>query len=83
MATYEIRVRGRLPRSIVREFERLELAVWEQPVETVLNGAFEDQSALYGMLRQLEGIGLELVELRRSGSPRRAHDDVSSQTSAI
>jgi hypothetical protein len=83
MATYEIRVRGRLPRSIVREFERLDLSVWEQPVETVLNGAFEDQSALYGMLRQLEGIGLELVELRRSGSPAVRGDDENSQTSSI
>ena len=65
MATYEIRVRGRLTRSLTREFERLELAVSELPVETVLNGTFEDQSAVYGMLRQLEGLGLDLVEVRR------------------
>jgi hypothetical protein len=65
MGTYEIRVRGRLTRSLAREFERHDLSVSELPVETVLNGTFEDQSAVYGMLRQLEGLGLELVEVRR------------------
>lgn len=62
---YEIRVRGRLSRSLASEFERLDLNVSELPVETVLNGPFEDQSALYGMLRQMEGLGLELVDVRR------------------
>ena len=62
---FEIRVRGRLTRSLAAEFERLDLSVYELPVETMLGGAFEDQSALYGMLRQLEGLGLELMEVRR------------------
>lgn len=34
----------------------------------MLGGSFEDQSALYGMLRQLEGLGLELMEVRRVGA---------------
>jgi hypothetical protein len=62
---YEIRVRGRLTRSLAVDFERCDLAVTEHPAETVLNGAFEDQSALYGMLRQLESLGLELVDVHR------------------
>ena len=62
---YEIRVRGRLTRSLAVEFERFDLAVTELPAETVLNGDVEDQSALYGILRQLESLGLELVDLRR------------------
>ena len=33
--------------------------------ETVLTGWFEDQSALYGALAQIEALGLELVELRQ------------------
>ena len=74
MATYEIRVRGRLTRSLTREFERLDLAVSELPVETVLNGTFEDQSAVYGMLRQLEGLGFELVEVRRLYGARAGTD---------
>jgi hypothetical protein len=70
MTTYEIRVRGRLTQSLTREFERLELEVSEQPVETLLTGSLEDQSALYGMLRQLEGLGLELVDVRRMSGSR-------------
>ena len=42
----------------VRRFEQIE------PVETVLTGDFDDQSALYGVLLQIEGLGLELVEVR-------------------
>jgi hypothetical protein len=63
---YEIRVRGRLSKSLASEFERLDLAVSELRVETVLNGSFEDQAALYGILRQIEGLGL--VDLRGSGA---------------
>ncbi len=35
--------------------------------ETVLTGFFEDRSALFGAIAQIEALGLELVELRRSG----------------
>jgi hypothetical protein len=33
--------------------------------ETVLIGALADQSALFGVLHQIEALGLELVEVRR------------------
>jgi hypothetical protein len=66
---YEIRVRGRLSRSLASEFERSDLSVDELPVETILRGDFEDQSALYGMLRQMEGLGLELIAVRRLSNP--------------
>ena len=62
---YEIRVRGRLSPSLAAEFERLDLSVSEQPIETVLNGSFDDQSTLYGILRQIEGLGLELIDVHR------------------
>jgi hypothetical protein len=58
---------GRLPPSRAREFERQRLGVREHCVETVLEGRFEDQSALYGMLRQLESLGLELVDMHHVG----------------
>jgi deazaflavin-dependent oxidoreductase (nitroreductase family) len=32
--------------------------------ETVLTGSLEDQSAVYGVLAQVEALGLELIELR-------------------
>ena len=62
---YEIRVRGRLSPSLAAEFERLDLSVSEQPIETVLNGSFDDQSSLYGILRQIDGLGLELIDVHR------------------
>jgi hypothetical protein len=34
--------------------------------ETVLSGALPDQSALFGVLQQIEALGLELVEVRRA-----------------
>jgi hypothetical protein len=33
--------------------------------ETVLTGPLEDRSALFGVLGQIEALGLELLELRR------------------
>jgi hypothetical protein len=35
--------------------------------ETVLTGVLEDRSALFGLIAQIEALGLDLVELRRSG----------------
>ena len=33
--------------------------------ETVLTGLFEDRSALFGVLAQIEALGLELLELQQ------------------
>lgn len=33
--------------------------------ETVLTGVLEDQSAMFGVLAQIEALGLELLELRQ------------------
>jgi hypothetical protein len=64
--TYDIKVRGRLSRTLAAEFAQLALTATTEPVETVLHGPVEDQAALYGLLRRLEAFGLELVEVRRS-----------------
>jgi hypothetical protein len=37
--------------------------------ETVLTGLLEDQSAVYGVLAQIEALGLALIELRQVGPP--------------
>jgi hypothetical protein len=37
--------------------------------ETVLTGPLEDQSAVYGVLAQIEALGLVLIELRQVGPP--------------
>jgi hypothetical protein len=63
---YEIRVRGRLSRTLVAEFEQLDLAASTGQLETVLHGPVVDQAALHGLLRRVEALGLELVEVRRT-----------------
>jgi len=35
------------------------------PVETMVAGPIEDDTALYGLLRRIEALGLEIVEVRR------------------
>jgi len=66
---YEIRVRGRLGEKVAARFEGFDMEV--EPLETVLRGPVLDQSALHGILGQIESLGLELVEVRRveGGSP--------------
>jgi hypothetical protein len=36
-----------------------------EPIETVFHGPVPDQAALHGLLRRIEALGLELVEVRR------------------
>jgi hypothetical protein len=62
---YELRIRGRLSSTLINEFEELSLAAGVEPVETVLAGPVQDQAALHGLIRRIEALGLELVELRR------------------
>jgi hypothetical protein len=62
---YEVRIRGRLSSTLIREFEELSLGASVEPVETVLAGPVEDQAALHGLIRRIEALGLELIEIRR------------------
>ena len=62
---YEIRLRGRLTPTMASEFEQLELNTSTAPVDTLLEGAVDDSAALHGLLRRIEALGLELVEVRR------------------
>jgi hypothetical protein len=60
---YRIRIRGRLGATALSAFP---LMVCEMKAgETVLTGLVEDQSALYGVVAQIEALGLELLELRQ------------------
>ena len=45
--------------------------------ETVLTGVLEDQSAVFGVLAQIEALGLDLLELRQL--PARAKSPESSE----
>ena len=60
---YEFRIRGRLGETTLRAFDGLKAEANGQ--DTVLRGAVLDQSALHGVLAQIEGLGLELLEVRR------------------
>lgn len=63
MISYEIHVGGRLGEMIRSAFPALRARARGQ--NTVLSGVFADQAALYGVLAQLEALGLELIEVRR------------------
>jgi hypothetical protein len=63
---YEIRVRGRLGGVLLEAFPGLYAQA--QGPETVLTGPLADQAALYGLLAQLEALGLELLEVRRTAT---------------
>ncbi len=61
----EIRLKGRLTAPLASEFERLHLSTSPAPVETMVAGPIDDDTALYGLLRRIEALGLEIVEVRR------------------
>jgi hypothetical protein len=63
---YEIRVRGPLGEAIIGAFPGLHAEA--QGADTILTGPLVDQAALNGVLGQIEALGLELLELRRSGA---------------
>ena len=61
---YEIRVRGLLGKTLLGAFPGMCARAHEK--ETVLCGPVTDQAALYGVLAEIEALGLELLELRRT-----------------
>jgi hypothetical protein len=69
MARYEIRVRGQLGKTLLGAFPNLHAQA--HGAETVLTGELPDQAALHGVLAQIEALGLELLELRRTDLPVR------------
>jgi hypothetical protein len=60
---YEIRVRGQLSETLLGAFPGLRAEA--QGAETVLAGTLPDQAALFGVLAQIEALGLELLEVCR------------------
>ena len=60
---YSIRIKGRLGATALSAFPSMACEL--KGSETVLIGLLEDRSAVFGVLGQIEALGLELVELRQ------------------
>ncbi len=60
---YEIWVRGHLGETMRSAFPGLRARPRDE--DTVLTGAISDQAELYGVLAEIEALGLELLEVRR------------------
>jgi hypothetical protein len=68
-ARYVIRINGHLGASILSAFPTL-ASRWHG-AHTVLTGLL-DQSALYGVLAEIEALGLELLEVRQLTSEHKS-----------
>jgi hypothetical protein len=60
---YTIRIQGRLGATALSAFPSMASEL--KASETVLTGLIEDRSPLFGVLEQLDTLGLELLELRQ------------------
>jgi hypothetical protein len=60
---YSIRIEGRLGPIALSAFPAMVSEVKDS--ETVLTGLLEDSSAVFGVVAQIEALGLELIELRQ------------------
>ena len=73
---YAIRIKGRLGATALSAFPSMVSVLKDS--DTELTGLLQDRSALFGVLAQIEALGLELVELRQiraRSSPRESVGD--------
>ena len=59
---YTIRIKGRLGATALSAFPTMVSEL--SGGDTVLTGRLEDRSAVFGVVAQIEALGLELLELR-------------------
>jgi hypothetical protein len=64
---YTIRVKGRLGPTALSAFPAMVAELKDG--ETVLTGLLPDRSAVFGVLLQIEALGLELLEVRQTPRP--------------
>jgi hypothetical protein len=68
MTAYEIKVKGRVDPDLVAGLGRFETDT--RPATTVLRGSLDDDGGLRKLLADLQGLGLELLEVREvDGEP--------------
>jgi hypothetical protein len=63
LVCYEIRVRGILGETLLGAFP--DFRAQTDGAQIVLTGELPDDAALYGVLAEIGGLGLQLLELRR------------------
>ena len=78
---YRIRIRGRIGATAVSAFPTMVCEL--KGGDTVLTGLLADRSALFGVLAQIEALGLDLVELQevcgRGAQSPESGDDCSPE----
>jgi hypothetical protein len=62
-ALYSIRINGHLGPTLLAAFPAM--VPQQQGADTVLTGLLPDRSALYGVLAEVEALGLDLIELHK------------------
>jgi hypothetical protein len=75
---YAIRIRGRLGATALSAFPSMVSEL--KGSETELTGVLQDRAALFGVLAQIEALGLDLLEVRRiavQSRPYESGDDLS------
>jgi hypothetical protein len=77
-ALYTIRINGHLGATALSAFPAMVSQL--QGAQTVLTGRL-DRSALYGVLAEIEALGLDLVEIRKLTPPRRSPEPGVGQPS--
>lgn len=78
---YAIWIKGRLGATALSAFPAMVSEL--KGSDTVLTGLLEDRSALFGVLAQVEALGLELLEVRQIQArpmSRKSGDDRPSRT---
>ena len=68
---YQIRVRGLMSDTLIGAFPGLQAHA--EPGATVLDGYLPDHAALYGLIAELEELGLQLIEIRSGDSDDPPH----------
>ncbi len=63
LALYTIRIKGQLGATALSAFPSMAPSI--DGSDTVLTGWLEDRSAVFGVLAQIEALGLEVLELRQ------------------